>query len=386
MCSRESPVSGNGSWRTPVFSSVWPVHLTYSIADQVFHKTASLGIYRVSLELMSALARESGVDEMTVFANRWIPAAAVPETARRLEFDRAGGSILGRLRWDQWGVYRAAATVGSDWLFLPKGYASFLASPTVNVAVFIHDIMPVYLPEHYPGYCSALKKWHFTQTYKGTLRAAKVIFTNSDFSRRELARWADEGGLTCPPVHVVGYGINPPSVNAGARRDRVLIDIRSAPHKRADLAIDYLEKWRKESAFPGRITCCGSFPEGVSMPKHPGWEYVGRLHPEAFTELMATARAAVHFSEYEGFGLPPVEAVIAGACPVFSDVPATMEAMLGAGCPFSDDSYDSFAGAMQRALACDSATIARWRETLLARHRWNRVASEIVDHLARHSD
>ncbi len=98
---------------------------------------------------------------------------------------------------------------------------------------------------------------------------------------------------------------------------------------------------------------------------------------------MATARVVVFTSEYEGFGRPPVEAVLAGACPVYSDIPATREVMNGAGCPFTNRDYQSFVAALQRAISVTPAQIHIWSEELIARHNWDSVVDRILAALAK---
>ncbi len=93
---------------------------------------------------------------------------------------------------------------------------------------------------------------------------------------------------------------------------------------------------------------------------------------------MGRARVVLFFSEYEGFGRPPVEAVLAGACPVYSDIPATREVMSGCGFPFDNADYQSFAAALRQALAAAPAQLRVWADELLALHNWDAVAGRIV--------
>ena len=64
--------------------------------------------------------------------------------------------------------------------------------------------------------------------------------------------------------------------------------------------------------------------------------------------------------------MPPVEAALAGACPVYSDIPVTREVMAGAGCSFLNDSYDSFADAMKKARTATPKEISDWADQLVA--------------------
>ena len=98
--------------------------------------------------------------------------------------------------------------------------------------------------------------------------------------------------------------------------------------------------------------------------------------------MMRRARAVIYISEYEGFGMPPVEAVLEGSCPVFSDIPPLREAMGEAGCPFANDSEESFLKAMDKALSTLPETIHAWAAGLLHRHHWPAVAEKIVQELS----
>ena len=94
---------------------------------------------------------------------------------------------------------------------------------------------------------------------------------------------------------------------------------------------------------------------------------------------MRRARAVVYVSEYEGFGMPPVEAVMEGTCPVYSDIPPIRETMGEAGFPFGNEAPEEFVAAMQRALETPAETITGWAEQLLRRHNWQSVTRRIID-------
>ncbi|MGB9603349.1 MAG: hypothetical protein ACPMAG_11225, partial [Limisphaerales bacterium] len=85
------------------------------------------------------------------------------------------------------------------------------------------------------------------------------------------------------------------------------------------------------------------------------------------------------FSEYEGFGMPTVEAVLSGSCPVYSDIPASREVMAGMGAAFDNNSYESFARAMKFALNVSQQQLCQWEKALLEKHNWKKGAEKIVN-------
>jgi glycosyltransferase involved in cell wall biosynthesis len=166
------------------------------------------------------------------------------------------------------------------------------------------------------------------------------------------------------------------------KENRVLLFASNMPHKRTDIAIRFLDHWLQESQFDGVIDCIGIIPPEMEKPTGKAWNWIGRVPPAQGRDMIRHAKVVVYVSEQEGFGMPPVEAVLEGTCPVFSDLPPIREVMQGAGFPFSNDSKESFADAMNQALRTPPEAISAWHGSLMARHNWEAVTGKIVDGLA----
>lgn len=356
-----------------------PLSLTYSLADQDFARTKSIGIFNVSLQLAGALAREPRLDRFTVLANHTLaPVLKLAPRARVELCESAIGGRVERILWDQWRVYSDALRTGDDWLLLPKGFASFLRRPPVRLAVYVHDMMHDVYASEYPGQVPAIENHYFRRSMLATIRDAELIFTNTEFTAHEVRRVARKHSLPEPRVCCVGIGFERPPHLDVPRENRVVALTARWPHKRSDLAVAWLRRWQDESGFEGDIDLIGGLPAHVRCPARAGWLHSERLAESAYRELLHQARALVYISDHEGFGMPPVEALLAGACPVFSSLPPTLEAMGDAGLPFSNTDYESFKHAMNRALGVTPETISGWAEKLLARHQWSQVAERVV--------
>src|ERR1051326_2030559 len=109
--------------------------VTYSIADQNVATTKSIGIYNLSINLAQTLSEQPQLHRLTVLSNKTIAAdLTLTARARIKEYNYPVLSKLGRIWWDQWAVYQKARAEGNPWLFLPKGFCSFVARPPVRVA------------------------------------------------------------------------------------------------------------------------------------------------------------------------------------------------------------------------------------------------------------
>lgn len=356
--------------------------LSYSLADQAFERTKSLGILNLSVQLLEQLARSDAFRQFAVFSNSLLDSRLhLPARVTTRHFDRAADSRLGRILWDQWHCYAAARASGNDWLFLPKGFASFARKPRVKVAAYVHDAMHDFYARRFPDAMPAFEQWYFQKSLTATLRDADVIFTNSDFTRTEVLRLTQEWRLPEPRVLVAGIGFAASKAMVQEQLNRVVVLVGRVPHKRSDLAVSWTQRWQELTRWKGEVHLVGALPENVRFPQRPDWITHVRLDDAKYQPLLSTARAVLYFSEYEGFGMPPVEATIAGACPVFSDLPVTREVMGEAGFCFQNDNFESFSHAMTNAFAVDGATIARWRTELLSRHSWASATARIVSAL-----
>ena len=180
--------------------------LSYSLADQTFERTKSLGILNLSVQLLEQLAHSDAFARFAVFSNSLLDSRLnLPQRVTTQRFNRAAESRLGRIAWDQWQCYAAARASGNEWLFLPKGFASFARRPRVKVAAYVHDAMHDFYARRFPNAMPAFEQWYFQKSLAATLRDADVIFTNTEFTRTEVVRLAN--GLRLPEPRVIAAGI-----------------------------------------------------------------------------------------------------------------------------------------------------------------------------------
>jgi len=351
----------------------------YSLADQNVATTKSIGIYNFSVQLLKHLVQFGAVDQLTVLAN---PTLAEElrgfERATIREFVTSANGGLGRVLWDQWRVYQEAARSGSRWLFLPKGFASFARGSRTHLAAYVHDIMGDYYHRRFPGFEPWWEYQYFSRSLRATLRRADVIFTNTEFSRGEILDLAVRWRLPTPRVVVAGYGFVAGCPQPVPKENRVLLFASKVPHKRTDRAIELLDAWLKQTNFDGQVDCIGIFSERLPKPASRAWNWIGRVPPAQGRAMIRRSRVIVYVSEYEGFGMPAVEAVMEGTCPVYSDIPALREVMGQAGFAFSNSSAEDFAEAMQSALSVGTAEIDAWARSLLERHNWRAVVRQVI--------
>jgi glycosyltransferase involved in cell wall biosynthesis len=360
--------------------------LAYSVADQNFSRTKSLGILNLSLQLAAVLSSRSEIPRLEIFSNSSLREWHGQFAGQPVHcFDQASATRLGRMLWDQQGVYDEARKHRVQWLLLPKGFASFCRRPPIKVAAYVHDVIGDWYRQQYPGSSSRSEAWYFRRSLLATLRHSTVVLTNSDFTRRELLAFSARHAIRPPDIVVAGIGFDPVEPPTRADRNSIVVLANPLRHKRTDLAVEYMTAWQRATDFGDRVHWVGRFPSTLHPPSHPRWEYHERMDERAYRLLLADSKVVVYFSEYEGFGMPPVEAVLHGACPVYSMIPATQETLHGAGAPFENTSFDSFVAAMKKALQMQPSELASVAHRLQMRHNWSAVADRIIGALKFHS-
>jgi glycosyltransferase involved in cell wall biosynthesis len=245
-------------------------------------------------------------------------------------------------------------------------YPLTLRVPTVAVpsVVTLHDLQHLDLPQLFPRSERLFRSlaWH------RSIRGAERVIVVSEFVR---ARAIATLGLDADRVRVVPLGLDHGRLRPGsaAREPFLFYPARRWPHKNHERLYEAFELLRKERPELRLVlTGGGDFsdaPEGVDARGHVPWEEVVRL--------LQTASALVFPSLYEGFGLPPLEAMACG-CPVAcSDAGALPEVVDGAARLF--DAYDpaAIAEGVLDVLRAPDAWVERGL-TRAARYSWSSTA------------
>jgi glycosyltransferase involved in cell wall biosynthesis len=318
-------------------------------------------------ELLRGLAR-SGAHDYRVL----LPPVA-PDAAEGLPAEVAEGYRRARTPRERL-IAMAAAAARPGPLREPLDGARIVHYPlTIRIprvpqpsVVTLHDLQHLDLPELFPRSERAFRAlaWH------RSLRGASRVIVISEFVRgRAVAKL----GLDPSTVRVVPLGVDHASLTPGTgeRENFLLYPARRWPHKNHERLFEAFVLIRDvHPELRLVLTGGGDFsdvPHGVEARGHVAWSEVA--------SLMRRASALVFPSLYEGFGLPPLEAMACG-CPVAcSNAAALPETVGDAARLFDPRDPRAIAAAVLEVLA-DPAS---WVERGLARaslFSWDRTARE----------
>ena len=277
-----------------------------------------------------------------------------------------------RLRWPR--VERATGRVD---LIHATGMA--IPPKSAPLAVTVHDLAFVDHPEHVTRH--GLRFFHRSLVL--TQRDADVVLCPSNATKRELT----DLGVAEERVHVVPWGVEPFSVTdediarVRARhgvRDRYVLWVGTI-EPRKNLA-GLITAFRRLRATDVELLLVG--PEGwnedlaARLGGHDSRiRAVGFVPTDELRALYAGAAAFCYPSLREGFGIPLLEAMMAGAPVVTSSGTATEEVAGAAGICVDPRDHDAIAQALESVLD-DDGLAQRLRADAIARARsftWSRT-------------
>jgi glycosyltransferase involved in cell wall biosynthesis len=215
----------------------------------------------------------------------------------------------------------------------------------VPTAIMINDISPLRDPAWYP----ARTRIRLRTAFRYQIPRAKVVLTVSEFCKREIL---SEFPLDSDSVFVVPNTIDPPRPisdceqqacaawlrASGVERPFVLYLGNLHPRKNVPRLIRAFDRAARESAEVAecQLVVAGARWWGEGEERElahaaPGSVVMlGRVDDVQREYLLRTSRAMAYLSLYEGFGLPPVEAMARGTPVLAADRAALPEVTGGA--------------------------------------------------------
>ena len=311
------------------------------------------GFGRFTWTLLEGLAAIGPPEPLLLIRRR---GQAVPEEIRDVSgfrwriADRAPYEPLG-----QWRLARELRKDGVQVLTSPDSFAPLIGG--LKQVITIHDVIPLRHPELLPrsakGRFSGLwRQWLRLQI----LRAQKVL-TVSDHAKRDIAEVFPRAADKLQTVYnAVPQGRGPNQRRAASDPDLLYVG-RDAPYKNIVGCIETVAALRR-SGVATRLTIVGEpdprYPEVGQAIARLGLQdqvtVAGHVDETRLADAYERAGVFLFLSRYEGFGLPPLEAMARGV-PVVASNRASLPEVLGDAALLVDpDDVDQAASAVRRVL------------------------------------
>jgi len=212
-------------------------------------------------------------------------------------------------------------------------YSPFFNIPggiRVPIYTTIHDIIFPDMPELTSRIGLFLRMWFYHRTFK----KSKKIFTVSQFSKSRIEHYSDRE----IPIIVTHSAIQPWLLlqkKVELKKDKTIIFIGNIKkNKGLDYLLEAFHLARQEG-LSHRLVIIGnrdnfrtsdnSFLKEIDALGPDAVLFTGFISDEKLAEYLSSAELLIQPSLYEGFGLPPLEAMALGTQALISDIPVFRE-------------------------------------------------------------
>jgi glycosyltransferase involved in cell wall biosynthesis len=308
---------------------------------------------------------------------------------------------LGKVEFEHLTFPRAAQRAGCALAHVPYfGSPLFPSLPTV---VTIHDLIPMILPEYRGSPAVRL----YTHLAAAGARRARMILADSEASRRDILAHL---GISAERVRVVYLAADvrfrPARDSGELARVRAKYNLPERfvfyiggfdVRKNVRVVVEAFDALEAERAAGWKLVLAGRLPE-TNTPFFPdprvgaseAVQFIGHVPEEDKPALFAAAGAFVYPSLYEGFGLPPLEALACSTPVLCANTSSLPEVVGGAGILINPREVSAWTAALRAVLNDEMLRRDLGARGLLQAKKfsWARTARatlEVYDHLINES-
>jgi glycosyltransferase involved in cell wall biosynthesis len=317
---------------------------------------------RIALDTQSTLSQKTGIGHYTANLLAALPRVAPENEYIPLDWGRDPAMRLDRrLRWQQVELPRRARAAQAQLLHV-TGFDTPRFKPC-PVVLTVHDLIGALFPGQFPLAARFYWAWWLPRS----VRWADAIIADSESTRRDLHRLA---GISPERVAVIPLGVDPRFRPPNTPEETARVRQKYGLPEKFILYIGTLEP-RK-----GLDTLVAAFVQLASDVAHDlvivgkkGWyteqlfnqvrvfrlekrvHFTGYVADADLPALYAAASLFAFPSRYEGFGLPPLEAMACGTPVVTSNAASLPEVVADAGLTVPPDDPAALAGAIWQVIS-----------------------------------
>jgi len=265
---------------------------------------------------------------------------------------------------------RFAPLAARGGVFLSPGFLPPLGWEGRSI-VTVHDL-------HYldRAMASTRQYWYFAEVLLRQLRRCRLVLTVSQLSANEIVSAL---GDRRPEVVVVGNGVDPALLEVQPARSgqppQLLFVGGDKTNKNLPLALQAFAMSQQSSG--AELVVVGAVSDKIERSAPAGVSFLGAVSEQRLFELYAQSTALLMPSIAEGFGLPALEALVAGTPVIYGDRDTLHEVVRDLGWPVDPSDVSSVAAGIEAAVRQPIEVTDAARVELVAHHRWVDVAQRV---------
>lgn len=280
----------------------------------------SIGIYNVALSITQNLVLEQGSTEDERIRNAEIIVLGNAHNARDFRIEGVtfvevdGYDPLNKVHcvmWELFGVSRICKKLKADRVLFPRGYCA-LTHPVKDI-VLIHDLIPFYYDEHFPGVFGKAENAYIMHRLKASAKTAKQILTISEASKHDILKYCGVSEEKITVIHNACNVISFSEEKEPQEKPYICAVTSGLPHKNAKGILESYKKYCEISESPLDLVVIGiadtsacDLPESVKE-KVTCHKFI-KSNQDMY-RIIHNSTVFIFLSLVEGFGLPPIEAM-----------------------------------------------------------------------------
>ncbi len=345
------------------------------VVDAIAVRPGSAAI--VISNLLTGWSATAPEDEITVLTDGR-PQFSLPDTIA-VKCIATRSSAASRAWAQSVGLRRTCRTLQADALLSAVTASAFLGAPCRH-GVIVYDLRHELRPEQF----STRRRLGRRLLYGWSFRTADALFCISERTRNDLLAARPE---LSDKAHVGLLGADHATAWHGSMSDNPGYVLAFGHFANKNVA-QVLRAWQVyvQQHGDGRLRVCGLGADArrradelvgtLRITEHV--ELLPWLDDNQFESVFAGASAVMFPSDFEGFGLPAVEALLLGVPVVVSPDPALLEVTGGHAVVAADDRPETLAVAIEKALALSPEQIRAGADHARS-FTWERTARTVRD-------
>ena len=294
-------------------------------------KGKSIGIYNYALALLQTLAKKNNCELEIIVAcsgENYSEIIGISNIKVKL-VSPTYPHFKQRFIWRLTGAIKLAKKEDVDIYFSPKGFAPslFKRKRKPYIVITIHDMIPFYYLSNYPNYFSFFENQFVTKSLMHSLTVANQVITISDYSMQMMHKFHKRRS----GVNVIYNGVSITEKGTQSKKESSYIFAITSmlPHKNLENLVRGYIEYRKLAPAPLPLVICGiSDFQLIGFEQYKSViECIHFADENKFSTLFSNATLFLFLPKIEGFGFPPLEALMYGVPSVVSDIPVLREVL-----------------------------------------------------------
>jgi glycosyltransferase involved in cell wall biosynthesis len=243
----------------------------------------------------------------------------------------------------------------------------------------VHDLISVRLPKNHP-----LQSLYFRHVLPPQLAAARAVFTVSETTRLDIH---EEYGVPLDDIYVIPNGVDTTRFYPapGPKKNFLLVVGASYFHKNVQEILNNARFWKDDYSLV-IVSSRGKYREFLDAEIAKGGlqdkvQIIPYAEQAQLLQLYQTCAAFLYPSMWEGFGIPPLEALACGAKVLVSDIPVLREVLGNSAVYIQLGREKSWEEAFAMLKAAPHGSDAAEVATPIHKYTWENSAEQLVNAL-----